>query len=181
MTSNRCSTGYCCGNKLIKSEYSSQVACRGHNKIHLYARRKTKMQKKTWTKIVLTAMLALTPATSSWAACSTADLAGNWNVYMAAWDHAGTGGNWWGYVPLTVKATGAVQSGSTLSLSDPGTTAITGGTLRISSKCTVTGTISSKNGTLTIKNAAMDSGKTAISGVFQSPGQQDGIFNMLKH
>lgn len=138
------------------------------------------MQKKTWSKILLAVMFAIIPTTSSWAACTLTDLAGTWNVYLAGWDHAGGSGAWWGYGPITVTATGAVKTGSILKMSDPATITVTGGTLRVTSTCTITGTVKSNTGNLTIKNAAMDRGKTTVAGVFQSAGAQDGMLNMIK-
>ena len=142
------------------------------------------MQKKICFMIMLVALLTVVTATSSRAACALINLVGNWNFYTIGWDDADEGWfePYWAYGPLTVTSTGAINTGTSIRTPEGEVISFTGGKLAISSACTVSGTIKlgSGVGTITIKNAAMDSGKTVVTGVYTITDGSKGLFNLLK-
>ena len=142
------------------------------------------MQKKSCFMIMLVALLTVVTATSSWATCALTNLVGNWNFYSIGWDNADGGGfePYWVYGPFTVTSTGTLKTGTTVRDASGGVISLTGGKLAVSSACTVSGTIKlgSGVGTITLKNAAMDSGKTVVTGVYTVTDGSKGFFNLLK-
>ena len=109
--------------------------------------------------MLLAVLLTVTPA---WAACALTDLTGSWFAYAVATTSAGA---FWERCTLRVEADGDLVAGTPCRFHDDSANSITGGHLNVSSSCVVTGTILTAQGSAIIKHAALDRGKTVISGV----------------
>lgn len=122
-------------------------------------------------------MLLVVP--SAWAACTQAQLAGSWRVHV----HGATAGDgsFWTRCALTIGATGNV-SGSCLTDEGDGFNLTPGGRLTVvnTTACVITGTVRTPQGTNLIRDAAMDSGKTVISGVGIDPEGERFAFTGVK-
>src|SRR5687768_18567096 len=127
---------------------------------------------------VATFGVALLVASSAGAACTQAQLAGSWRVHV----HGATAGDgsFWTRCALTIGSTGNV-SGSCLPDEGPGFT-LSGGRLTVvnTTACVITGTVRTPQGTNLIRDAAMDSGKTVISGVGIDPEGERFAFTGVK-
>lgn len=123
--------------------------------------------------------VALLVASSAWAACTQAQLAGSWRVHV----HGATAGDgsFWTRCALTIGATGNV-TGSCLPDEGPGFNIVPGGRLTVvnTTACVITGTVRTPQGTNLIRDAAMDSGKTVISGVGIDPEGERFAFTGVK-
>jgi hypothetical protein len=118
-------------------------------------------------------------ASSAWAACTQANLAGQWRVHV----HGATAdaGAYWARCAITIGSTGNV-SGSCLTDDNQSFTLPSGGKLTVTSPtaCVVTGTVKTPDGNNAIRDAAMDAGKTVISGVGIDPGGERFAFTGVK-
>lgn len=109
-------------------------------------------------------VVVLLMASSAWAACLQGDVAGRWRVYI---NGASEDGGFWTWCSVTITSSGAV-TGGTCRNSDGGSEAVTGGRLNLTSPdaCVLKGSlITSRTGTHTITDSALDRGKTVITGV----------------
>jgi hypothetical protein len=129
---------------------------------------------------VATFGVALLVASSAWAACIQADLTGMWRVHV----HGATPGegSFWTRCAITIAATTGNVSGScrtdeNVNFNLTGRLTIT---IANGPACLVTGSVSSPQGVNRILDAAMDRGKTVISGVGIDPEAERFAFTAVK-
>ena len=118
-------------------------------------------------------------ASSAWAACTQADLTGVWRLHV----HGATSeGSFWTRCGITIAATTGNVSGSCRT--DEGLNFNLTGRLTITAAnglaCLVTGSVSSPQGVNRIHDAAMDRGKTVVSGVGIDPDSERFAFTAVK-
>ena len=118
-------------------------------------------------------------ASSAWAACTQAQLGGQWRVHVHG-ALAGSG-SYWTRCSVTIGPTGSV-SGSCVTDDNESFTMPSGGKLTVinTTACVVTGTVKTPAGNNVIKDAAMDNGKTVISGVGIDPEGERFAFTGVK-
>ncbi len=118
-------------------------------------------------------------ASSAWAACTQADLTGMWRVHV----HGATPGegSFWTRCAITIAASGNV-SGSCRTDEGVNFNLPAGGRLLVvtPAACVVTGTVRTPQGVNRILDAAIDSGKTVISGVGIDPAAERFAFTGVK-
>ena len=129
---------------------------------------------------VATFGVALLVASSAWAACTQADLTGMWRVHV----HGATAGegSFWTRCAITIAATTGNVSGSCRTDEGVNFTLPAGGRLTVvtPAACIVTGTVRTPQGVNRILDAAIDSGKTVISGVGIDPTAERFAFTGVK-
>jgi hypothetical protein len=118
-------------------------------------------------------------ASSAWAACTQGQLAGKWRVHV----HGATAGagSFWTRCAITIGSTGNL-SGSCRTDEGENFTLPSGGKLTVDNPtaCVMTGTVKTPHGNNAIMDAAMDAGKTVISGVGIDPEGERFAFTAVK-
>jgi len=144
------------------------------------------MGRRSLALIVLFALSLTLFAPSAWAACITKNLSGTWYAYLNMTDSDGQT-NFWVRGVIKLKSTGSVKLGTTFITDKGDKVKITGGKLSISSACVVIGRLNLKSVSsgqkfvCNINHAAMDRGKTVVSGVLKNPTFDEiGSFTLIK-
>jgi len=126
-------------------------------------------------RLLTTIILLVFASSPAWAACKGKDIKGLYLAYAAG----SVGKNFVASVcGLRIASNGTIESGSSC-VSDSAN-GVTGGNLRVTRDCTVTGVIKTEDGDIRIPLASMDRNKNTITGAYLVRRGQ-GTFTAVKH
>lgn len=126
----------------------------------------TKWKFRGWAITMAVGLFAWLAPAQAWAACTSSDRAGTWQVYLMLMDDVDAG---WTKCTVKVRSSGAVRSGTGCTVKMAGSGAqsasVQGGTINLSRACKVTGNIKAGGCKSTIKEGWLSRDKIMMSGV----------------
>jgi hypothetical protein len=128
----------------------------------------------------LTLLLALSPVSAAWAACTQGNLAGSWQAYAGGVD--GFNDPFWIRCKLVIASNGnlAANKQCVNSFGEPNLVTTSNGKLTVNSNCIVTGTVRISGQTSTVTHGTLDPSKNFVSGVGFEPTGGAFIFNAVR-
>ena len=120
-----------------------------------------------WAIALAIGLLGWLAPVEAWAACTSSDRAGTWQIYSLFTDNVDSG---WHKCKVRIAAGGGVRSGTRCVTKDAGTGAtssdtVQGGNINIQSSCKITGYIKISGCRITINEGWISRDKTMMSAV----------------
>jgi len=112
------------------------------------------------------ALLALPMPGVAWAACARGELGGKYELHIFASTKGGSAT--WTRCAMTVKASGGLKPGTVCSNDRGGQGEITGGNLKLSRKCSMSGTIQIDETVATLDHGILNQQKDTFSALGKS-------------